>query len=217
MSAVPILLQRVEDLDPQLVREDTAFKPWFQEDDLLIHIQSQQTEWRRSSSFQEMQATFNSANFPAKVTKVIGFGLGSCAIGDSIHRTWTCPIQHDLLVLLRELLCEKGKTIQCISQDPEYNETEKSIYGRQGIQVLEDPSGFLEVDDESIVITIAASAPVRAIVMDLAMPAAMVWMNGYAPLAPYAALGLTIMMQDIAHGPTSGLDPRKVETALHLR
>lgn len=99
-----------------------------------------------------------------------------------IHRSWTCPIQHDLLVLLRDVLGEKGRNIECVSQDPEYHEFEKAIYGIQGIQLIEDPQGFLHVDDESFVITIAASAPVRKLVMDLALPAAMIWLQRSAPL-----------------------------------
>lgn len=59
---------------------------------------------------------------------------------------------------------------------------------------MEDFFGFLEVDDESVVIIIVVSVLVWVIVMDLVMLVVMVWMNGYVFLVLYVVFGLIIMM-----------------------
>jgi hypothetical protein len=49
------------------------------------------------------------------------------------------------------------------------------ILRENGITVLDDPEGFLEVDDSTLVISCAAQVPVKQITLDLARPAAMIW------------------------------------------
>jgi hypothetical protein len=44
-----------------------------------------------------------------------------------------------------------------------------------GITVVEDPQCFLEVDDQSVVLSFNAAAPVKQIITDLARPAILVW------------------------------------------
>lgn len=63
----------------------------------------------------------------------------------------------------------------CYIQDPVYNEIDKSILGGLGMVVLDDPNGFLEVDENSFVVSIAANVPVKEIILENAKPAIVIW------------------------------------------
>lgn len=66
-------------------------------------------------------------------------------------------------------------TVDCFAQDPAYDTADRTVLAMEGISVLEDPYGFLAVDETSVVISVAPSVPVRQIVADIARPAAMIW------------------------------------------
>ena len=66
-------------------------------------------------------------------------------------------------------------TVDCYAQDPAYDAADRAVLAMEGITVLEDPHGFLAVDETSMVISVAPSVPVRQIVADIARPAAMIW------------------------------------------
>ncbi|CAK7202955.1 hypothetical protein SEUCBS139899_005682 [Sporothrix eucalyptigena] len=66
-------------------------------------------------------------------------------------------------------------TVECFAQDPAYDAADRTVLAMEGISVLEDPYGFLAVDETSVVISVAPSVPVRQIVADIARPAAMIW------------------------------------------
>lgn len=66
-------------------------------------------------------------------------------------------------------------TIDCFAQDPAYDAADRTVLAMEGISVLEDPYGFLAVDETTVVISVAPSVPVRQIVTDIARPAAMIW------------------------------------------
>ncbi|CAK7217231.1 hypothetical protein SBRCBS47491_003094 [Sporothrix bragantina] len=66
-------------------------------------------------------------------------------------------------------------TVDCFAQDPAYDAADRAVLAMEGISVLEDPYGFLAVDETSVVISVAPSVPVRQIVADIARPTAMIW------------------------------------------
>lgn len=41
--------------------------------------------------------------------------------------------------------------------------------------MIEDPRGWLEVDEHSILLSIAPNVPVKEIIADIARPAAIIW------------------------------------------
>ncbi|KAK4234014.1 hypothetical protein C8A03DRAFT_19014 [Achaetomium macrosporum] len=63
--------------------------------------------------------------------------------------------------------------------DPAYLDVEKAALGQLGIEALTDPiRGFLEVDFESIVVSIDPDVPVKEIICDLdCRPAAILWIK----------------------------------------
>lgn len=95
------------------------------------------------------------------------------ADGEVIPR-WT--IQHALILGIADALQKAyGREIQCFSQEPLYTDDDKIFLGEKGVTVLEDPMAWLEVDKETLVISIAPNVCVKQIVTDLTRPAVMMW------------------------------------------
>ena len=65
--------------------------------------------------------------------------------------------------------------MQCFAHDPAYGDADKSVLAQNGITVLEDPAGFLQLDDKTAVISIGPSFPSNEIICDIAEPA--VWVR----------------------------------------
>jgi SRR1 len=110
-----------------------------------------------------------------KVDQIVAFACGSLVRWrDLVPST---AVQHALALTVSKALTEKQGTgsVSCFAQDPAYNAIDKSILGELGIEVLDDPDGFIAVDDASIVISIAPDVPVKQIISDLAKPAAIIW------------------------------------------
>ncbi|KAJ7861232.1 hypothetical protein B0H14DRAFT_2506180 [Mycena olivaceomarginata] len=87
-------------------------------------------------------------------------------------------MQHILVLALKDMLSGKNDNaavIQCFAQDPIYSDMDKQLLGKHGITVLDDPRGFLQLDESSIVISIAPNIPVKQIVTDLAHLAVIIW------------------------------------------
>ncbi len=56
-----------------------------------------------------------------------------------------------------------------------YSEADEQVLRKLGITVLEDPRAFLELDDETVVLSFYPNFPVRQIIADIARPAVMIW------------------------------------------
>lgn len=77
---------------------------------------------------------------------------------------------------VRDILQEKnGISITCYAQDPANTAADKAALKCYGVQILDDPCGFLEVDDPTVVCSFAPNVPVKQIVTDLARPAVLIW------------------------------------------
>jgi hypothetical protein len=80
---------------------------------------------------------------------------------------------------LREIIAQKYESkpedIPCYVQDPIYTDTDRLMLDKHGVKTLDDPDGFLEVDNSSLVISCGSNAPVKQIVSDIAYPAAIIW------------------------------------------
>ncbi|CAI7597780.1 unnamed protein product [Penicillium palitans] len=62
-------------------------------------------------------------------------------------------------------------------QDSEYTSVDREILDGFGLQTVDDPEGFLKVDEQSIVLSIAPNVPVKHITADIARPAVMIWFH----------------------------------------
>ncbi|KAL4930382.1 SRR1 family protein [Aspergillus undulatus] len=65
--------------------------------------------------------------------------------------------------------------IKCYAQDPAYNDVDMTLLRSIGIEPLDDPKGFLEIDEHTLVFSVSPNVPVKQIVADVAWPGAMIW------------------------------------------
>lgn len=101
-------------------------------------------------------------------TKVIGIAAGSM-----LGETKEAPLfQHAAVYAIAQAF-----GIKAYCQDPEYTIADKALLNRLGISVLENPDAFLEVDQSSIVLSIAPAVAVKQIIADDReyWPMAMIW------------------------------------------
>lgn len=141
----------------------------------LFHSHLQ--EWRTSYAHERLKSSLASTlKTTIKINKVIGFSFGSIARNEYSIRS---AFQHALAVTLRETVSQKYESkledIPCYVQDPIYTDIDRLLLDTHGVQVLDDPDGFLEVDNSSLVISCGSNAPIKQIVSDIAYPAAIVW------------------------------------------
>jgi hypothetical protein len=120
------------------------------------------------------------ADVPCEITTVVGFACGDMSfLEGSLDRAQRSASQHALLLTLQSVLQEKNTTkkgqILCYAQDPIYTTVDKTVLENFGIEVLDDPEGFLKVDDNSVVFSCAPNIPVKQVIADLARPAILIW------------------------------------------
>lgn len=107
------------------------------------------------------------------VSNIISFGSGTFT--GNVKADWRThsTFQHASLLTLREFVRETlgdVDDIKILAQDPAYTQVDKDVLTERRIDILEDPDGFLELDDRSIVVSCALAAPIKQIVMDLCRP-----------------------------------------------
>ena len=145
-------------------REETA-------EDFRKHRQM----WEGSEMCKELTHILNSAAASLEINKIVAVSLGNLSYlrDDYPGRS---AFQHSLVLTMREWLNDKnGHETPCYVQDPIYQEIDIEILQEYGIKVLEDPQAWLEMDDQSIVVSIASNVPVKEIVADIARPAVVIW------------------------------------------
>ncbi|KAK4102442.1 hypothetical protein N658DRAFT_523031 [Parathielavia hyrcaniae] len=128
-----------------------------------------------------------------KVTKIVAFACCTMAGRNGVARQHVTH-QHTLILTLRDILSSSSRRcsssssndqqqkqgqqqpeIKCFAQDPNYTEADQAVLQEAGIAVLGDPRGFLEVDDETVVLSFSPNIPVRQIITDIARPAILLW------------------------------------------
>jgi hypothetical protein len=144
------------------------------------HFSADRKTWEASKQLEQLKNIFTSRKTPPGISKIIGFGCGriSSTVNKEILWNHTSSFQHALILSLRDILSEKMEApdgIDCYAQDPIYSATDKSVLEASGIKILEDPEGFIAVDDSSVVFTSAPNVPVKQIVTDIARPAIIIW------------------------------------------
>jgi len=133
--------------------------------------------WRQTEECKRIESLLETEALPANITKIVAFALGDIARARSAQARHIC--QHALVLCVRDALERRQgpgqPAIQCFAQEPAYSDVDGKVLGEAGITVLRDPRGFLEVDDQTVVISIAPNIPVRQVVADIARPAVLMW------------------------------------------
>ncbi|KAF7591027.1 hypothetical protein BBP40_002045 [Aspergillus hancockii] len=140
--------------------------------------------WLESRSCRDLEHHLATLQTTATIHKIVCFGLGSLGrlCGYYCTRAHT---QHAAVETMVASLAKRGlnggQEIKCYAQDPVYDEIDKECLTSIGITPLDDPKGFLEVDQHTLVFSVSPNVPVKQIIADLERPAAMVW-NTVSPL-----------------------------------
>ena len=162
-------------------------EPYWTIEQAQTAFMSQQNRWLKISTHMSLKHIFETVNLPTNITKVVCFGLGSIDrirwIGsermeaeEEERGSTHALLQHCAALSLKtwaEGRC--GKEVQCLVQDPVYNDLDKVFLPSIGITIVEDPKGFLEVDENTLVFSVGPNVPVREIIAEIAQPAVMVW------------------------------------------
>ncbi|KAL2134440.1 hypothetical protein VTI74DRAFT_152 [Chaetomium olivicolor] len=134
------------------------------------------SQWEGSPDYRRLRELLD-AVLPPRVNKIVAFACFTMTVKSEQLRT---VFQHTMVltmlnILQRRRLDERQPEIQCFAQDPFYTDTDEEILGQAGVTVVQDPRGFLEVDDQTVVISFSPDAPIRQIIADIARPAVLIW------------------------------------------
>jgi hypothetical protein len=142
--------------------------------------------WQDSKTWKHLAALVQEVLGTKTVNKVLCFGLGDfCRFAPEWfkrqHDFWDeslevknvmgCMIQHSMALTIAQL-CRGNETLPLLAQDPEYTEVAEDILTKKEFKIVgtHGAGGFAEIDEDSIVISPFASAPVKQIIADLARP-----------------------------------------------
>ncbi|RAK84016.1 hypothetical protein BO79DRAFT_159499 [Aspergillus costaricaensis CBS 115574] len=140
-------------------------------------LQESHQIWENTTECQELRVKLMSRK-TAPISKIVGIALGSFATvyPDFQDRS---AFQHALLLTLRDIFCKMHNVSQdaipCFAQDPVCMKNDAVAAGEHGIKIVEDPDAFLEVDESTVVVSVAPDIAVRQIVFDIARPAVLIW------------------------------------------
>ena len=139
--------------------------------------------WEASDPCKQLRSILASAKVPLGITKIVAFAC--CTFSCITQKPFSArgvvrsAVQHALILTLRDILSETNggpsEEIICYAQDPIYSNLDKSILEQSGIKILDDPEGFLEVDESTVVLSFCPNVCVRQVVTDIARPAMMIW------------------------------------------
>ncbi|KAL2127848.1 hypothetical protein VTI74DRAFT_10087 [Chaetomium olivicolor] len=140
-------------------------------------LQQEKAKWNAGAACRELVATFQGvadAGRLPRVDKVVAF---ACNCPSSLERAERVAAEHALVLSIRDFFVRLGPTttVRWYAQDPVYQDVDREVLGELGMTVLDDPRGFLEVDESAVVFSLAPDVAVRQIVADIAKPALMIW------------------------------------------
>jgi hypothetical protein len=149
----------------------------------------QREVWQTSEACEALQTQLTTLSLSRPITKIVCFGLGTLGRLNtrSADRSHT---QHAAVAtMVQALKARQGKRneeIKCFAQDPAYDEVDMALLRSIGITPLDDPKGFLAVDESTLVFCVSPNVPVKQIIADVQWPAAMIW-NTVRPSEPDVA------------------------------
>ncbi|KAI9759800.1 MAG: hypothetical protein M4579_002099 [Chaenotheca gracillima] len=148
-------------------------------EEVETNFQCVRAQWESSDARKHLKSMLCSIDFPSPVTKIVGFACASMAYDLQHACRQASAFQHALLLTLQEDIGEKqgnnSHHIRCYAQEPAYDSIDEHVLAGHNITVLDDPKGFLEVDDSTVVFSCAPNVPVKEIIADIARPAVMIW------------------------------------------
>ncbi|KAK4233468.1 hypothetical protein C8A03DRAFT_19467 [Achaetomium macrosporum] len=140
-------------------------------------LQQEKAKWDAGGACRELVATLQGvadAGRLQRVGKVVAFACHRPSIVDGAERV---AAEHALVLSIRDFFARQDPTttVRCYAQDPVYQDVDREVLEELGMTVLDNPRGFLEVDESAAVFSLAPDVAVRQIVADIAKPALMIW------------------------------------------
>ena len=145
--------------------------------DLHASFSKHTVEWEQSNTHKFFKQLLENLDITVKIDKIVCFGLGFLSNPNQFGERRS-HIQHASALTIASTLANRypyQHPIRIYAQDPRYTDLDKSFLSSVGVTVLRDPNGLLEVDERTLVFSVAPDVCVRQIVADLSRPAAMVW------------------------------------------
>lgn len=168
VSTVPVLLATRE-LPP-----DPSILP---APETRATLQQQKAEWDASAACRDLMVTLQGladAGRLPHVDKVVAFACHRPSIAERAQRVAT---EHALVLSIRDFFARRdpATTVRCCAQDSLYEDVDREVLAELGMTVLDNPRSFLEVDESTVVYSLAPEVAVRQIVADITRPALMIW------------------------------------------
>ncbi|KAJ9482201.1 hypothetical protein VN97_g11238 [Penicillium thymicola] len=128
--------------------------------------------WEDGETCKNFKSTLSSSASGHDINKIIGLACGSL----SLPNNDCAASQTALLVTLRSWLKERDqdKIVFCYIQDPLNTPVDKEVLADVGFEMIDDPRGWLEADEWSVVLSVAPNVPVKEIIADIARPAILI-------------------------------------------
>ncbi|KAI0909992.1 hypothetical protein F4823DRAFT_562309 [Ustulina deusta] len=149
------------------------------EDELHERFKIQKTVWAQCEARYLIENLLSKYELPPTINKMVCLGLGN-----DLTSTLELSSRHSAALTLREFLEKKlGHTVRLLAQDPEYTSDTKHVLEKEGFEIMgtNGIDGFLEVDENSLVLAICAriraSTRVKEILAELARPAVIINRN----------------------------------------
>ncbi|KAI1110849.1 hypothetical protein F5Y14DRAFT_427654 [Nemania sp. NC0429] len=138
--------------------------------------QTIEEQWKMSPYYVQLEEILSSIKIPFALTKVIALALGSLVVRSQINKR--SFLQHALISAIHSTLVRRSilsASSEKYVQDPGYTQRDKDIIHSAGLTVLDDPQALLELDESSVLVSIAANIPVADIVADTCRPGIIIW------------------------------------------
>ena len=169
------------DLRDQATKKLVYDTPDLPLEETITLFSAAQQSWEASKECQELRSILLNTKHLSRISKIVGFAFGSLshtAHPNAARLRRRSTFQHALLLILSEVIRTKGdrtNLINCFVQDPIYSLTDISALAHYGINVLEDPMAFLEIDEFTAIVSCSPDIPVKQIVADISRPALILW------------------------------------------
>jgi hypothetical protein len=165
-------------------------KPENSLDEVRKAFNKQREVWQTSEACEALQKQLATMGLSSPINKIVCFGLGTLGRLNTRSAARSHTQHAAVRTMVRALKARQANSteqIRCFAQDPAYDEVDIALLRSIGITPLDDPKGFLAVDESTLVFCVSPNVPVKQIIADVQWPAAMIW-NTVRPSEPDVAV-----------------------------
>jgi hypothetical protein len=146
-------------LRDQATKDCFQWSPPLSIEDVHFLWESTDAIWQNNTGLSQLISALQNFQTKQKIDIVIAFVLESISnIGAerSVDR-------HQLVLTVFHTLQLQNLPSAYFAQDPIYNQVDTAVPASKGIKALDNPKGFLKVNESTLVISIASGVPVKPI------------------------------------------------------